>query len=80
MDRASFFSRAPCSRTQLIAAWGRIATSTRSHWGRVSSSRGLHNDPSHALCDGPQSLRPEDFDHLAKKLLPLHSFVAGMEG
>ena len=40
----------------------------------------VHNNPSHALCDGPQSLRPEDFDHLAKKLLPLHSFLAGMEG
>ncbi len=28
----------------------------------------VHNDPSRALCDGPQSLRPEVFDSLAKKL------------
>ncbi|MEG6522461.1 3-deoxy-7-phosphoheptulonate synthase [Desulfotomaculum sp. 1211_IL3151] len=25
----------------------------------------VHNDPSQALCDGPQSLTPEAFDHLA---------------
>ena len=25
-----------------------------------------HNDPIHALCDGAQSLRPEDYDELAK--------------
>ena len=29
----------------------------------------VHNDPMHALCDGAQSLRPEDFDALAKKVL-----------
>ena len=28
----------------------------------------VHNDPMHALCDGAQSLRPEDFDALAKKV------------
>jgi len=28
----------------------------------------VHNDPPHALCDGPQSIRPEAFDKLAKKL------------
>ncbi len=39
----------------------------------------VHNDPAHALCDGPQSLRPEDFDRLAKKLLALHGAVRGME-
>ena len=33
----------------------------------------VHNDPAHALCDGPQSLKPEDFDPLAKKLLKLHA-------
>lgn len=26
----------------------------------------VHNDPAHALCDGPQSLTPEAFDELAK--------------
>jgi 3-deoxy-7-phosphoheptulonate synthase len=25
----------------------------------------VHNDPAHALCDGPQSLTPEQFDKLA---------------
>ena len=26
----------------------------------------VHNDPQHALCDGPQSLTPEQFDDVAK--------------
>ena len=38
----------------------------------------VHNDPAHALSDGPQSLRPEEFDRLAKKLLALHRTVAKM--
>ena len=24
----------------------------------------VHNDPKHALCDGAQSLTPEQFDHV----------------
>ncbi len=28
----------------------------------------VHNDPIHALCDGAQSLKPEQFAHVAKKL------------
>ena len=28
----------------------------------------VHNDPEHALCDGPQSLTPEQFDTLAKAI------------
>jgi 3-deoxy-7-phosphoheptulonate synthase len=28
----------------------------------------VHNDPSHALCDGPQSLRPEKFTELVAEL------------
>ena len=28
----------------------------------------VHNDPAHALCDGPQSIRPEAFDALVGKL------------
>lgn len=35
----------------------------------------VHNDPAHALCDGPQSLRPEVFDTLAQKLFALHGFL-----
>ena len=40
----------------------------------------VHNDPAHALCDGPQSLKPEDFDPLARKLLKLHAAMKGQEG
>lgn len=32
----------------------------------------VHNDPEHAVCDGPQSIKPEAFDELAKKLHKLH--------
>jgi len=39
----------------------------------------VHNDPPHALCDGPQSLRPEEFDRLAKKMLALHEFLNNWE-
>jgi len=39
----------------------------------------VHNDPPHALCDGPQSLRPEVFDKLAKNLLSLHEFMKTQE-
>ena len=39
----------------------------------------VHNDPIHALCDGAQSLRPEQFDALAKKLLKLHAAVKELE-
>lgn len=40
----------------------------------------VHNDPAHALCDGPQSLRPEVFDALAKKLLELHQLMGKFGG
>ena len=39
----------------------------------------VHNDPAKALCDGPQSLKPEAFDKLAKKLTALHSFMKTQE-
>jgi len=35
----------------------------------------VHNDPPRALSDGPQSIRPEVFDALTKKLFALHSFM-----
>lgn len=28
----------------------------------------VHNDPEHALCDGPQSIRPDTFDALMRKV------------
>ena len=33
----------------------------------------VHNDPAKARCDGPQSLKPDVFDPLARKLLQLHA-------
>ena len=39
----------------------------------------VHNDPPRALCDGSQSLRPEVFDALAKKMLALHKFMNSPE-
>ena len=35
----------------------------------------VHNDPEHAVCDGPQSIKPEAFAALAKKLHSLHEFM-----
>lgn len=35
----------------------------------------VHNDPEHAVMDGPQSLDPDAFDALAKKLIALHGFL-----
>ena len=39
----------------------------------------VHNDPAHALCDGPQSLKPDVFAPLAEKLLKLHTFMRGLD-
>ena len=39
----------------------------------------VHNDPAHALCDGPQSLRPEEFAVVAGKLHKLHSALKTLE-
>ena len=38
----------------------------------------VHNDPAKALCDGPQSLKPDAFGELAKKLLKLHTCIRGI--
>lgn len=35
----------------------------------------VHNDPQHALCDGPQSITPEAFDKLSKKIFGLRNFL-----
>lgn len=39
----------------------------------------VHNDPEKALCDGPQSLRPEAFDKLSRKVRAMHEFLKTME-
>ena len=31
----------------------------------------VHNDPAHALCDGPQSLTPDQFDHVAARVMKI---------
>ena len=36
----------------------------------------VHNDPAHALCDGPQSLTPEQFDDVARAVARIRSVVA----
>jgi 3-deoxy-7-phosphoheptulonate synthase len=35
----------------------------------------VHNDPIHALCDGAQSLRPEEFSALAKKVFAVREVL-----
>ena len=40
----------------------------------------VHNDPAHALSDGPQSLNPEAFDKLNHRILALYSFMTSGEG
>lgn len=35
----------------------------------------VHNDPIHALCDGAQSLTPEQFDDVANKVFQLREFI-----
>jgi 3-deoxy-7-phosphoheptulonate synthase len=36
----------------------------------------VHNDPVNALCDGAQSLTPEQFDDVAKKVLKIREAIA----
>ena len=36
----------------------------------------VHNDPVHALCDGAQSLKPEEYDRLAKKVRAVREVLA----
>lgn len=38
----------------------------------------VHNDPIHALCDGAQSLRPEEFDALAPKINAVRAAALGL--
>ncbi len=35
----------------------------------------VHNDPEHALCDGAQSLTPEQFDRVAKKVARIREVI-----
>ena len=38
----------------------------------------VHNDPPHALCDGAQSLRPEQFADVAKAVSAIRAAAAGL--
>ena len=35
----------------------------------------VHNDPAHALCDGPQSITPSEFGKLSLRLESLHAMA-----
>ena len=35
----------------------------------------VHNNPAKALCDGPQSLTPDQFDDVAKQVFQLRPFA-----
>ena len=37
----------------------------------------VHNDPPHALCDGAQSLTPEQFAHTAGKIFRIREAMEG---
>jgi len=39
----------------------------------------VHNDPMHALCDGAQSLTPEEYQALAKDVFSVRDLVTGQE-
>ena len=36
----------------------------------------VHNDPLHALCDGAQSLRPEEYDEVARAVTRVREAAA----
>ena len=37
----------------------------------------VHNDPQHALCDGAQSLKPEQFEEVVKDVKKILEVVRG---
>ena len=39
----------------------------------------VHNDPSHALCDGAQSLTQKDFAKLSKEVLSINKLVKNFD-
>ncbi|PKQ38604.1 MAG: 3-deoxy-7-phosphoheptulonate synthase [Actinobacteria bacterium HGW-Actinobacteria-1] len=54
-------------RRDLVAPMCRAAVATGADGLMVE----VHVDPEHARCDGPQSLRPADFDSLVRDITPL---------
>ena len=39
----------------------------------------VHNDPEHAMSDGPQSLTPEAFDRLVPKIMTVRAAAVGVD-
>jgi 3-deoxy-7-phosphoheptulonate synthase len=39
----------------------------------------VHNDPTRALCDGPQSLTPEQFDDVTKRVFAIREAVKTLD-
>ena len=37
----------------------------------------VHPDPAHALCDGAQSIRPEEYDKLLKDVYKVREVAVG---
>ena len=83
-----FVSNASCT-TNCLAP---IAKVLNDKWGITDGSMALaaiaagadglmvevHNDPAKALCDGPQSLTPEQFDTLMKKVNKTREFFQAL--
>ena len=39
----------------------------------------VHNDPPHAMCDGPQSLTPEQFDDVARRVFAVREAINNLD-
>ena len=62
------------SQVVAVAAEGAAAAATAA--GADGLIIEVHNDPEHALCDGPQSLLPETFAELVKKIEKVRAAIA----
>ena len=62
-------------RSELVAPMALAATAA----GADGLIIEVHNDPPHALCDGKQSLTPEAFDRLKKKIDQVRAVCAGFQ-
>ena len=58
-------------RYQLVAPMALAATAA----GADGLIIEVHNDPEHALCDGPQSLRPEKFEDMMAKVSAIRPYA-----
>ena len=63
-------------RSELVAPMALAATAAGADGLLIE----VHNDPPHALCDGKQSLTPEAFDVLKKKIDQVRALCTGFGG